>query len=114
MLALADLRREYTLSGLRRTDLDPDPLAQFAKWFEQALAAKVPEPNAMTLATLDKQGHPSVRMVLLKSLDERGFQFFTSYESRKGGSWNGTRTRRCCFFGRNWSGRYPLPGRSAR
>jgi pyridoxamine 5'-phosphate oxidase len=83
-LALGDLRREYTLGGLRRADLEADPMAQFVKWFQQALASKQLEPNAMTLATADKQGHPSARTVLLRALDERGFVFFTNYESRKG------------------------------
>jgi pyridoxamine 5'-phosphate oxidase len=83
-LVLANLRREYTLAGLRRADLDPHPIAQFEKWFQQARAASLPEPNAMTLATSDKQGHPSARTVLLKSAGERGFVFFTNYESRKG------------------------------
>ncbi len=83
-LALAGLRREYTLAGLRRADLDPDPMAQFTKWFQQALAASLPEANAMTLATADKQGHPSARIMLLKDVGERGFVFFSNYESRKG------------------------------
>jgi pyridoxamine 5'-phosphate oxidase len=81
---LADLRREYTKGGLRRADLDPNPLVQFQKWFEQALTAQLIEPSAMTLATADKQGRPSTRIVLLKGVDERGFTFFTNYESRKG------------------------------
>ena len=80
----ADLRREYTKSGLRRADLDPSPLAQFQKWFEQALNAQLLEPSAMTLATADKTGRPSARIVLLKAVDERGFVFFTNYKSRKG------------------------------
>jgi pyridoxamine 5'-phosphate oxidase len=83
-LALAGLRREYTLAGLRRADLDPDPLGQFTKWFQHALAANLPEANAMTLATSDKQGNPSARIMLLKDVDERGFIFFSNYESRKG------------------------------
>jgi pyridoxamine 5'-phosphate oxidase len=81
---LADLRREYTKGGLRRTDLDVNPLVQFQKWFEQALTAQLLEPSAMTLATTDKAGQPSSRIVLLKGADERGFTFFTNYESRKG------------------------------
>ena len=81
---LADLRREYTKGGLRRADLDPNPMVQFQKWFEQALNAQLVEPSAMTLATADKGGNPSARTVLLKALDERGFVFFTNYESRKG------------------------------
>jgi len=82
--SIADLRREYTLAGLRRAELETDPMAQFGKWFRQALAANLAEPNAMTLATADREGRPSCRIVLLKGLDERGFTFFTNYESRKG------------------------------
>ena len=81
---LADLRREYTKSGLRRADLDPDPLGQFHQWFEQALKSELLEPSAMTLATADRAGRPSARIVLLKAADERGFTFFSNYESRKG------------------------------
>jgi pyridoxamine 5'-phosphate oxidase len=81
---MAGLRREYLLAGLRRADLEPDPVAQFQKWFQQALFAQLAEPNAMTLATADKQGNPSARIVLLKGADERGFIFFTNYDSRKG------------------------------
>jgi len=81
---IASLRKEYTLAGLRRSDLHPDALVQFKIWFEQAHAARIPEPNAMTLATVDTQGQPSSRIVLLKGVDQRGFSFFTNYESRKG------------------------------
>jgi pyridoxamine 5'-phosphate oxidase len=81
---LAELRREYTKGGLRRTDLDPHPLVQFQKWFEEALNSQLLEPSAMTLATVDADGRPSARIVLLKGADERGFLFFTNYESRKG------------------------------
>jgi pyridoxamine 5'-phosphate oxidase len=83
-MTLADLRREYTLAGLRRADLDPNPIAQFQKWFTQAMQAEIVEPNAMTLATVSADGQPSTRIVLLKGVDERGFSFFTNYESRKG------------------------------
>ena len=83
-MTLAELRKEYALAGLRRKDLDADPLAQFHKWFEEAISAQVLEPNAMTLATSDLKGRPSTRIVLLKGLDARGFQFFTNYHSRKG------------------------------
>ncbi len=81
---LAELRREYTKGGLRRADLDPHPLVQFQKWFEEALNSQLLEPSAMTLATADAEGRPSARVVLLKGADERGFLFFTNYESRKG------------------------------
>jgi pyridoxamine 5'-phosphate oxidase len=70
---------------LREEDLDPDPLRQFAAWFEAAADAGVPAPEAAALATASPDGAPSVRMVLVKHYDERGFQFYTGYESRKGG-----------------------------
>src|SRR5436305_5535695 len=78
------LRREYTRTALAESDLDPDPVRQFARWFDDALAAGVVEPNAMTLATATPDGRPSARIVLLKGFDDRGFTFHTSYDSRKG------------------------------
>jgi pyridoxamine 5'-phosphate oxidase len=106
-MSLAEFRREYNLIGLRRSDLEVDPIAQFKKWFEQATGARAggrlrkfcvnlyksllmlggAEPldlNAMTLATVDEEGRPSARVVLLKAVDERGFVFYTNYDSRKG------------------------------
>jgi pyridoxamine 5'-phosphate oxidase len=107
-MSLAALRKEYTLSALDESDLDADPFRQFDKWFQQAveargagsrlrafsiglykafqslLGARPVDPNAMALATTDKDGRPSVRMVLLKGADARGFIFFSNYESRKG------------------------------
>ena len=83
-MSLSDLRREYTLAGLKESDLASNPFKQFDKWFQQALAAGLPEPNAMTLATATLAGKPSARIVLLKGFDERGFVFFTNYESQKG------------------------------
>src|ERR1700749_4342347 len=82
--SIADMRRNYSLAGLRRADLAASPIAQFNKWFEQALKAGIREPNAMTLATADRRGRPSARIVLLKGVSEKGFSFFTNYESRKG------------------------------
>src|SRR5882762_8343081 len=83
-MSIAHLRRDYTLAGLSEADLAPDPIEQFQKWFQEAVAAKITEPNAMVLATVDASGQPSTRVVLLKAVDERGFSFFTNYESRKG------------------------------
>ncbi|HLP75349.1 MAG TPA: pyridoxamine 5'-phosphate oxidase [Candidatus Paceibacterota bacterium] len=106
-MAIADLRREYNFAGLRRSDLDNDPIVQFQKWFEQAAGKRTSgrvrrflirsykallqiagaEPmdvNAATLATADKAGRPSARIVLLKGVDARGFIFYTNYGSRKG------------------------------
>jgi pyridoxamine 5'-phosphate oxidase len=86
-MKIADIRREYSLGGLRRADLDANPVAQFQKWFGQAanaLAQKEIDVNAATLATADENGKPSARIILLKGLNERGFIFFTNYGSRKG------------------------------
>ncbi|HMJ90194.1 MAG TPA: pyridoxamine 5'-phosphate oxidase [Candidatus Acidoferrum sp.] len=107
-MAIADLRKEYTLGALERADLDADPIAQFQLWFQHAQDARTRgswlrrtgiefykfiktlggarpiDPNAMALATVDAQGFPSLRTVLLKGVDQRGFIFFTNYESRKG------------------------------
>lgn len=83
-MSIAHLRREYARARLDERDVDPDPLVQFHKWFDDARRAELPEPNAMTLATATPDGIPSARMVLLKAADERGFTFFTDYRSRKG------------------------------
>ena len=83
-LELGALRKDYDRGSLDLSDLDPDPVRQFALWFEVARAAGVLEPEAMTLATATPDGRPSARMVLLRGFDERGFVFFTNYESRKG------------------------------
>ena len=106
-MSLAELRREYTLTSLRRADLDADPIKQFEKWFAQVAGARASgrlrklcinlyksvfmgqrsapvDINAMTVATADREGRPSARIVLLKGVDTRGFIFFTNYDSRKG------------------------------
>jgi len=83
-MSLADLRRDYSLAGLNEADLAANPIQQFDKWFQEALAAEIVEPNAMVIATVDAAGQPSSRVVLLKAVDARGFSFFTNYESRKG------------------------------
>ncbi len=82
--SIADLRHNYTLQQLHESDVDPDPIRQFQRWLDEAIAAQLPEPNAMTLATATSTGIPSARIVLLKGLDARGFVFYTNYESRKG------------------------------
>ena len=78
-----DHHKEYTRSGLRRSDLDADPIAQFEHWFQQAEASGIKYPNALSLATTGKDGLPSVRTVLLKTYDELGFVFFTNFGSAK-------------------------------
>lgn len=81
---VSDVRREYGRAGLSEEDLSADPIEQFRLWLDQAMAADPQEFTAMTLATADGEGRPSARVVLLKGVDERGFVFYTNYESRKG------------------------------
>jgi pyridoxamine 5'-phosphate oxidase len=81
---IADLRREYRRATLNETDVDASPVAQFERWLAEATSAEVPEPTAMTLATVGDDGRPAARIVLLKGVNAEGFQFFTNYDSRKG------------------------------
>lgn len=81
---LAGLRREYTAHGLRRADLDPDPIRQFGLWFTAAVEAGISEVNAMTLATVSRENRPTARVVLLKGYNQTGFVFYTNYGSEKG------------------------------
>jgi len=81
---LAELRQHYALESLSETDVRPDPVAQFAYWFEEAISSQLLEPNAMTLATATANGRPNARTVLLKDYGSQGFTFFTNYESQKG------------------------------
>jgi pyridoxamine 5'-phosphate oxidase len=82
-MSIASLRREYARARLDEASVSSDPLAEFARWFDEALKAQVLEPNAMTLATATSDALPSARTVLLKGFDQRGFVFFTDYRSRK-------------------------------
>jgi len=84
MDSIAQLRKNYTFGQLSETDVPGNPLPLFKLWFDQAVRAECPEPNSMTLATANKAGNPSARIVLLKGADENGFSFFTNYESQKG------------------------------
>jgi len=84
MSNIADLRRDYARESLDESDVRPDPVEQFDFWFKQALAAELPEANAMTLSTVSAQGRPTGRIVLIKGYDARGFVFYTNYNSRKG------------------------------
>ena len=83
-LPIADLRKSYELSELAESAASSDPLKQFEQWLAEAIAAQVPEPNAMTLATVGSDLRPSTRIVLIKGLDARGPVWFTNYQSRKG------------------------------
>ena len=82
--SIADIRKDYSLHSFNESDVASNPIQQFTKWWNDALASEIVEVNAMTLATSSKNGKPSARIVLLKGFDERGFVFFTNYESNKG------------------------------
>jgi pyridoxamine 5'-phosphate oxidase len=82
-MKLEDVRREYLRGGLKREDLAEDPISQFEVWLKQAIDADIQDPTAMTVATVNANGQPSQRIVLLKQVDQKGFVFFTNYESRK-------------------------------
>ncbi len=81
---LSDLRKDYTRGEFDESHAASEPLEQFRQWLDEAIAARVPEPNAMTLATVGADGRPSTRVVLIKGFDERGIVWYTNYESRKG------------------------------
>ena len=83
-MSISGLRKEYSRASLSEEDVFPNPIEQFSKWFHEAIAAKVPEANAMSLSTVGADGRPSSRIVLIKEFDQRGFTFFTNYDSRKG------------------------------
>jgi pyridoxamine 5'-phosphate oxidase len=83
-MKIADLRKNYTQAGLLESDVLANPFEQFQLWFDQAVAADILEPNAMTVATVTAEGKPSARIVLLKAVDDRGFVFYTNYHSQKG------------------------------
>src|SRR5512136_1382247 len=84
MKSIADLRKSYEQAELDEQSAASVPLQQFDRWLTEAIEAKLPEPNAMTLATVDASGRPSARIVLIKGYDERGFVWYTNYRSRKG------------------------------
>ncbi len=86
---VADLREEYRREALTEGEVARDPITQFRHWFQEALDAALPEPNAMVLSTVSPEGHPSARVLLLKGFDDAGFVFFTNYGSRKGAELSG-------------------------
>ena len=98
MSNLTAIRTEYARAGLHERDVDPSPLVQLEKWLEDAILAQHPEPTAMTLATVTKDGTPAARVVLLKGLDSKGLVFYTSYESAKGQDLEVNARACACFF----------------
>ena len=95
---IAALRHDYVAHGLRRADLDHDPVKQFGIWFGEAAAAQIRDVNAMTLATATANGAPSARIVLLKAISDRGFVFFTNYHSDKGRQLDANPRAALCLF----------------
>lgn len=83
-MTIGSIRKDYSQASLSEADVLADPVAQFAKWFDEAIMAQVPEPNAMSLATVGADSRPSSRIVLIKDFDQRGFTWYTNYSSRKG------------------------------
>lgn len=113
-MGLADLRREYTQGGLSEADLAADPFAQFERWFNDAQNAGVHEPNAMALGTVDSDGQPAVRIVLLKGFGPDGFRFFTNYESRKGRELAENPRVSLCFLWHELERQVRIEGRAER
>lgn len=111
---VADLRKEYTHRGLHEADVDPDPIRQFQRWFNEAIEAQAPEPNAMTLATSTPDGRPSARIVLLKGVDQRGFVFFTNYRSRKANELDSNPYAALIFYWPRLERQVRIEGRVAR
>lgn len=97
-MSIASLRKDYQLASLAENDVAHDPITQFTHWFDQALKAEVTEANAMSLSTVNAEGKPSSRIVLIKEFDHRGFSWFTNYDSRKGQELSQNRHAALLFF----------------
>ena len=95
---ISNLRKDYTLKELHKKNVSKNPFDQFSKWFDDAVKSKIEQPNAMILATATKDGIPSVRVVLLKGVDQDGFKFFTNYNSQKGRELNENPSASLLFF----------------
>lgn len=95
---LASIRKEYSKAALDAKSVLQDPIGQFTKWFDEAIASNVPEPNAMNLATINENGRPASRIVLLKGVEDHKFVFYTNYQSRKGKELDGNPACALTFF----------------
>ncbi len=111
---LADLRREYSIKPLTRSDLNPDPLRQFETWFEEALRVEAMDPNAMSIATVAKDGRPSIRTVLLKYYGRDGFVFYTNLGSRKANEIDGNEHVALLFYWHELHRQIKILGRAER
>ena len=110
----ASLRREYNRAGLHEADADLDPIVQFRRWFDNVIDADLHEPNAVILATATPDGRPSVRTVLLKGYDERGFVFYTNYEGRKARELEANPACALLFYWGELERQVRIEGRAAR
>jgi pyridoxamine 5'-phosphate oxidase len=107
--SISDIRTDYKLRSINESDVSADPIAQFTNWWDEAVNSKIEEVNAMTLATVNNEGRPSARIVLLKGFDENGFVFFTNYQSKKGKELEeNPHAAQLYFSGKNWKDRYVL------
>lgn len=111
---LFDLRKEYRNGTLDESSVQENPVKQFEKWFEEACASKLNEPNAMVISTVGLDGRPSSRVVLLKSFDAQGFVFFTNYESRKGKELEQNPFASLLFFWQELERQVRIEGRAER
>ncbi len=112
-MSLADIRREYLGQPLSETDSDPNPFRQFVRWFSQVRELE-PDATEMALATATRDGRPSVRTVLLKGLDDRGFVFYTNYNSRKGKDLTATGRGSLMFYWRSLERQVRIDGRAEK
>lgn len=113
-MSFQDLRKEYLLRGLDEREMLAEPIAQFQLWFDAAVAAGLPEPNAMTLATVSRDGRPAARVVLLKGVDTLGFVFYTNYTSRKGEDLDATGVAALVFYWPELERQVRVEGTAAR
>jgi pyridoxamine 5'-phosphate oxidase len=111
---VADLRKDYGQASLDEREVADDPIAQFTRWFEEALKAEVNEPNAMGVSTVDEHGRPSSRIVLIKQFDARGFTWYTNYDSQKGQQLNGNPFAALLFFWNELERQVRIEGRVER
>lgn len=111
---ISDIRNEYSKASLDEKDIGDSPIDFFKTWFDQAVHSEVLEPTAMTLATVRKDGMPDARIVLLKGIENEGFQFYTNYTSAKGKELESNPNACLVFFGQNWKDRSGSEERSPR
>lgn len=108
------LREDYQKGSLDESDVDRNPYEQFKKWLDEAVTSEVPEPNSMSLATVDASGKPHARIVLLKGIDERGFIFYSNYDSDKGNQMDGNPNISLCFLWKELERQVRISGKVTR